>query len=229
MLVEILVADTTALQSRLFFSFIPSSPYLINTWISPNVAAAVLAPGGPGWKWGIGMFAIIFPVLTIPLFFSLIFAGRRAKRAGLLDDVPSPIMSIFKPALWSDIFWQLDLVGIILVAGAFIMILLPFTLYGGTREQWASATAIAPIVVGVVVVLPLFVLWEIKFARHPAVPFRVLKDRQVIATLTIACLLNAAWYCQGDYLYYTLLVAFNQYVQPPPQAFIILLESGADR
>lgn len=212
-LVEILVADTTSLRNRLFFSFIPSAPYLINTWVAGDISGAVMGPlgqGAVGWRWGIGMFAIIFPVLTIPLFVSLWTAGLRAKKQGLLAGVPSPAKSIFVVSLWKDIFWQLDLVGLILVAGAFIMILLPFTLYGGVGSSWASASAIAPVVVGVVVVLPLFVVWDMKFARHPAVPFRLLKDRQVLACLGVACLLNAAWYCQGDYLYYTLLVAFNQ-------------------
>lgn len=41
-------------------------------------------------------------------------------------------------------------------------------------------------------------------------PFRILKDRQVLASLFIAVLLNTAWYTQGDYLYYTLLVAFDR-------------------
>jgi SIT family siderophore-iron:H+ symporter-like MFS transporter len=207
-LVEILVADTTSLQSRLFFSFIPSSPYLINTWVAPSISNAVYQ--GTGWRWGIGMWCIIFPVCALPLFFSLFSASRKAKRAGLLDGVPSPFRSMLDKSLWLDVFWQLDLPGIILIAGAFILILLPFTLYGGVSSSWASASAIAPIVVGVVIVIPLFLLWEIRFARHPAVPFRLLKDRQVLACLGVACLLNAAWYCQGDYLYYTLLVAFNQ-------------------
>jgi hypothetical protein len=99
-----------------------------------------------------------------------------------------------------------------LLCGAFITVLLPFTLAGGAESIWKTARVIAPLVVGLVVLFPAFILWEMKFARHPAIPFRVLKDRQIIAGITIACLLNTAWYCQGDYLFYTLQVSFDQCV-----------------
>lgn len=93
------------------------------------------------------------------------------------------------------------------------MILLPFTLAGGAGSIWREASSIAPIVVGAVLVLPLFVFWEIKFAKHPLVPFRILKDRQVLAGLGIALALNSAWYTQGDYLYSLLVVTFDRYVR----------------
>ena len=38
-------------------------PFIINTWISGNVTAAV----GTRWKWGIGMWAFILPLSCIPL------------------------------------------------------------------------------------------------------------------------------------------------------------------
>jgi len=45
------------------------------------------------------------------------------------------------------------------------------------------------------------------------VPFRILRDRQILAGLTIALLLNTIWYLQGDYLYYTLVVAFGRDIE----------------
>ena len=213
MLVEILVADTTPLRNRLLFSFIPAAPALINAWVSGDVASAVLDVQGPGWRWGFGMWCIIFPICTIPLFFALLRAEFKAKRAGLLAGIPSGPRAMLKTSLWVDIFWQLDIVGLVLIAGFFIMFLLPFTLYGAVESEWKQASAIAPIVVGVVVVLPLWIVWEKYFARHPAFPFRLFKDRQVVACLILACFFNAAWYCQGDYLYYLLQVAFHQDVK----------------
>ena len=158
------------------------------------------------------MWCIIFPIVSIPLFISLVSAEVRAKRAGLLVGIPSPFRSLGRGDLWIDFFWQIDVIGLILIAGAFITILLPFTLAGGAGTLWGTAKVIAPLVVGFVVLLPAFVVWELKFAKHPAVPFRLMKDRQILAGLAIACLLNTAWYTQGDYLYYTLIVAFNQSV-----------------
>ncbi|ODO10341.1 hypothetical protein I350_00936 [Cryptococcus amylolentus CBS 6273] len=208
LLVEVIIADITSLRSRLIFSYIPATPFLINAWISGNVASAVL--GRTTWGWGIGMWAIIFPVTILPLLFSLIAAEWRAKRKGFLRNIPSPFRTLMKPQTWSDIFWQIDILGLFLLAAVLALILLPFTLAGGTSNLWRTARVIAPLVVGFVVALPAFVLWELKGARHPLLPFDILKDRQVICALLIAMLLNTAWYTQGDYLYYTLILAFDR-------------------
>jgi len=194
-LVEVIIADTTSLRSRLLFSYIPAMPFLINAWVSGDIAVAVL--GATTWRWGIAMWCIILPITCIPIFFSLTSAERRAKRLGLLDGIPSPFKSLRRFSLWKDFFWQIDVIGLLLLAGTFTTILLPFTLAGGSGTVWKSARTIAPLVVGVVVVLPAFLIWELRFAPHPAVPFRLLKDRQIIAGLSIACLLNTAWYTQG--------------------------------
>ncbi|WVR08388.1 hypothetical protein IAU60_005443 [Kwoniella sp. DSM 27419] len=195
-LVEVLIADTTSLRSRLFFSYIPATPFIINAWVSGDIAQAVLTHST--WNWG--MWAIIFPVTTIPLLVSLLHAQYRAKQKGLLVNIPSPFKAIVTPALWSEIFWQIDIIGLLLLAATFALILLPLTLAGGVRSVWGTARVIAPLVVGFVVALPGFIIWELKIAKHPAVPFRLLKDRMVLAPLLIAVFLNTAWYTQGDYL-----------------------------
>ncbi|WVW81023.1 hypothetical protein I302_103014 [Kwoniella bestiolae CBS 10118] len=209
LLVEVLIADVTSLRSRLFFSYIPAMPFIINAWVSGNVASSVL--GATTWGWGIGMWAIIFPAMAIPLLGSLVEAEWRARRKGLLDEIPSPLKTLAQPSLWVEIFWQVDIVGLILLAATFALILVPFTLAGGTSGIWKAAHIIAPLVIGFVVALPAFIIWETKFAKHPAVPFRLFKDtRMVLAPICIAMLLNTAWYTQGDYLYYTLTLAFDR-------------------
>ena len=59
LLIEVIIADLTSLRSRLFFSFVPALPFVINTWVSGNIATAVL--GATTWRWGVGMWAIIYP------------------------------------------------------------------------------------------------------------------------------------------------------------------------
>lgn len=54
-----MIADMSSLRTRLFFSFVPNMPFLINTWVSGDVFAAVLLV--TTWRWGIGMWAIIYP------------------------------------------------------------------------------------------------------------------------------------------------------------------------
>ena len=68
------------------------------------------------------------------------------------------------------------------------------------------------LVIGVLCI-PLFAIWELKFAKYPCVPFSALTDRTIIAGLIIAVGLNMSWYLQGDFLYTVLTVSFDQTVK----------------
>ncbi|KAL1405622.1 hypothetical protein Q8F55_009261 [Vanrija albida] len=204
----ILIADTTSLRSRVLASWLPATPFLITTWVGGNVAQAVM--DGPGWRWGIGIFAIVVPAATIPLFASLTTAEIRAKRAGLLDNVVSPYRQVLSKDMWIDCFWVCDILGLVLLAFVLGLILVPFTLAGGSVEVWRRASTIVPLVLGVVVALPLFIFWEARGARHPLVPFKILASKQVLSCILIAILINLTWYTQGDYIYQTLLVSFGK-------------------
>lgn len=100
-----------------------------------------------------------------------------------------------------------DLIGVLLVIATFALILVPFTLAGGQTQSWASARILAPLIIGLALI-PAFILWE-RRAPHPLVPFPLLTDRSVWGALGLACMLNFAWYLQGDYLYTILVVAFD--------------------
>ncbi|OAP62090.1 hypothetical protein AYL99_04293 [Fonsecaea erecta] len=205
LLVEVIIADITSLRARLFFSYIPALPFLVNTWISGNITSAVL--GATTWQWGIGMWCIIYPVCALPLMISLFFVGRRARSAGVLEKYKTPYQMMGARRLTLELFWALDIPGILLLIAVFALILVPLTIAGGSTSSWGTAHVIAPLVIGVLCV-PVFVLWELK-APRPLVPFHLLKDRGVWGALGIACTLNFAWYMQGDYLYTVLIIAFD--------------------
>ncbi|KIY73548.1 MFS general substrate transporter [Cylindrobasidium torrendii FP15055 ss-10] len=209
LLAEVLVGDTTSMRNRVLFSFIPALPFVINTWASGDITAAVLAR--TTWQWGIGMWAIIYLVCTIPLLATLWFAGRRAKRSGTLDDYKTPFQSMGFAKLAVALFWQLDVIGIILIIAIFALILVPFTLAGSVAGQWKSGHIIAMLVIGVCCI-PVFAIWETR-TKHPLVPFRLLTDRGVWAALGMAVFLNTTWYLQGEYLYTVVVVAFNETIK----------------
>ncbi|KFY85392.1 hypothetical protein V500_08459 [Pseudogymnoascus sp. VKM F-4518 (FW-2643)] len=209
LLAEVLIGDLTSLRSRLFFSYIPAAPFIINTWVSGDVTSAVLKDSN--WRWGVGMWAIIFPICAMPLLITLLLAGRRADRAGTLASFKTPFQALGWKQLAIELFWQLDVIGIILIIAVFALILVPLTLAGGVKETWKTAKIIAPLVFGVLTI-PIFILWE-KNCKHPMVPFRLLKDRGVWSALLVAIMLNTAWYMQGDYLYTVLIVAFDESVK----------------
>jgi len=105
LLVEVIVADITSLRSRLFWSYISATPFIINTWISGNVTTSVL--GVTTWRWGIGMWAIIYPVMAIPLIFFLALAAHRAKKSGDLDNYMTPYKQYGLQKTTVALFWQL--------------------------------------------------------------------------------------------------------------------------
>ncbi|KAG6288104.1 hypothetical protein E4U09_005746 [Claviceps aff. purpurea] len=205
LLVEVIIADITSTRARLFFSYIPALPFIINTWVSGDISSAVLA--GPGWKWGIAMWAIIMPVCALPLIGSLMVVTRRAKRQGLLGNYTTAFKQLGFQNLAIELFWLLDVIGIILIIAVLDLILVPFTIAGGESSKWGEAHIIAPLVIGILCI-PAFIFWELR-APHPLIPFKDMKDRGVWAPMGIAIFLNFAFTMQSDFLYTVLLVAFN--------------------
>ncbi|KAK5991536.1 Siderophore iron transporter 1 [Cladobotryum mycophilum] len=205
LLVEVVIADTSSTRSRLLFIFIPNMPSLINTWISGNIVEASLK--AIGWRWGVGMWSIIYPVCALPIIISLMVVARRAKDEGRLTNYRSSFEMLGLKDLIVKAFWLLDVIGILLLIAVFALILVPLTLAGGGHSTWGSAHIIAPIVVGVLCI-PLLVFWELK-ASNPVVPFSLMKDRGIWGPIGLAVCSNFAWTMQGDYLFTVLIVAFN--------------------
>ncbi|KAL2847484.1 major facilitator superfamily domain-containing protein [Aspergillus pseudoustus] len=202
-LVEVLIGDTTSTRSRLLFSYIPATPFIINTWIGGNLTDAVLKV--TSWRWGIGMFTIIFPVCSIPLFLTLVYGHWKAKK---VTSYPSLISVFGTKRFLVEIFWRMDILGIILLIAVFALILVPFTIARSSTDQWKQAKIIAPLVIGVFCI-PAWIYWE-KTCKHPMIPFKLLKDRAVWGAIGIAVMLNTAWSLQGTYLYTVLIVAFDE-------------------
>ncbi|KAF2269789.1 siderophore iron transporter 1 [Lojkania enalia] len=209
LLVEVIIADTTSLRSRVFFSYIPAAPFIINTWVSGDVSSAIL--NNSTWQWGVGMWCIIFPACALPLILSLWWVGRKAKRSGALADYKTPYQLYGGKRLVQALFWQLDVPGIILLICVFGFILVPLNLAGGESTKWDEGYILAPLVIGIIMV-PVWAIWEMK-APHPMLPFHLMKDRAVWGALGIAITLNFAWTCQGDFLYSVLVVGFNESIK----------------
>ncbi|KAH7250294.1 major facilitator superfamily domain-containing protein [Fusarium redolens] len=205
LLVEVIIGDITSVRSRLFFSYIPALPFIINTWVSGDITEAVL--GVTTWRWGIGMWCIIYPVCALPLIISLLVVGHRAKKQGHLVGYRSSFQQLGLKSFTVELFWLLDIIGVILLIAVFALLLVPLTIAGGFESKWSDPQVVAPLVIGFVCI-PVFVIWELR-APHPLVPFHHMKDRSVWAPMGIACMLNFAWTMQGDYLYTVLQVSFN--------------------
>ncbi|EXK44712.1 MFS transporter, SIT family, siderophore-iron:H+ symporter [Fusarium oxysporum f. sp. lycopersici 4287] len=207
LLLEVLIADFSSMRARVFFSYLPAIPFLINTWISGNITSAVLST--TTWRWGLGMWAIIYPIASLPLLSCLYFLERKTweSESGKESD-EIVLVSLKTKKGRADLFHQLDIVGLVLLVLAFSLILAPLTVAGGTASHWRSWYIILPLVLGFCFMIA-FITWEQRGARHPLIPFHLLRDRGVWSALAVRSLLNLAWCTQGNYLYTILIVAFD--------------------
>lgn len=134
------------------------------------------------------MFAIIYPICTFPLITVLLIVQRRARNSGQLEPYKSSLQLLGGRRLFMELFWHLDVVGLILMIAMLACILVPFTIAGGITAQWKTAKVIAPLVIGILLI-PVWVFWE-KTCQYPMLPFKHLKDRAVWGSLGIAVMLN---------------------------------------
>ncbi|ATY64869.1 siderochrome-iron transporter (Sit1) [Cordyceps militaris] len=213
LLLEVLVADFSSMRARVFFSYIPALPFVINTWLSGTVTSAVLRVAT--WRWGIGMWCIIYPIASLPLLVTLYVVDRSVASPELALESPkgNPSNKLQDTKRWvRDVSTQLDVFGLLILVASFSLVLAPMTVAGGTASHWQNPRIIIPLVVGCILA-PVFIWWEKYHAKTPIVPFHLLRDRGVWAALAVRSLLNFAWYVQGNYLYTILIVAFDFSIQ----------------
>jgi MFS family permease len=86
-ILDVFVADTSGLKNRAFaFAFV-STPFICTAFTGPLLASALVA--GPGWRWAFGVFAIIQPVIFLPLAIVFKLYQRKAEKLGLFNRVQS--------------------------------------------------------------------------------------------------------------------------------------------
>ena len=98
--VAVLAADVTTLRNRgLAFAF-TSSPYMITAFAGSKAAEAFLLNVN-NWRWGFGIFAIIVPAVTFPLFTLLKLQLRKAEKRGLFQEKTKVRFTLQR--LWKNI------------------------------------------------------------------------------------------------------------------------------
>ncbi|EEQ37547.1 Major Facilitator Superfamily protein [Clavispora lusitaniae] len=208
LILEVSLSDMSTMNWRLFASFVPALPFIINTWISGNASSELLAHHS--WSYSIGIWAFIFPLASVPLLACFIYMRFKAGRTPEWAAIRQEEKEAYKGAkhFFIDLFWRIDLIGILFIICVFGFILVPFTIAGGVHTKWQRGSTIAPLVIGFVLI-PFFVYWEYKVAKYPIVPYPLLKDRGVWSALIIACLVNFIWYMPNDFMYTVLIVGMR--------------------
>ncbi|KIW10761.1 hypothetical protein PV08_10060 [Exophiala spinifera] len=168
----VFISDMSTLKNRSLMLSIATSPYIVTTWLGGPVSQNVIQ--GPGWRWGFGIFAIVVPVVVAPLTILFLYNQKKAQRHGLIGHTRVSL----RPEALKRYAIEVDLLGIIILAGGMALFLLPFSLYSYQPDKFRSPMIICMIIFGGVLLI-FFVLWEKFWAPKTFIPFELLMDRTV--------------------------------------------------
>lgn len=205
---QVFIADSTNLVNRAFWSTLPETI----TTLPALYLGSIMGEGflnHTGWRWSFGTWAIVVPVVAIPLIGTMMVLQTRAKRHGLVSRSLAAVSGCDAgDATWKKVLrllWtEIDLPGLLLLVAGMALILIPISLTGSLNPgRWKEASFIAMIVLGAVVLIG-FVVWDVKFAKKPLFPASM-ANRTVIA----ACLIQVF-----DFMEYSLFtIFFRSYLQ----------------
>ncbi|KAJ7706864.1 drug:h+ antiporter [Mycena rosella] len=185
---QIVIADVTTLRWRPIVSTLSTGGwYFINFYVNGLITTKLTAVGGLGWRWGYGIYAMCYIPALSPIIIVLLWAQRRARAQGILaGDVSPEAKEPFSTRV--RIFMEeVDAVGLFFLAGTLALVFLPIVLAGGSyaTTTWHNPAIPAMMVIGGFVTLPIFIFWEVKKAVHPVVPWRLLRNRTILAGCAI--------------------------------------------
>ena len=180
-LIQIFVADTSDLLNRALCSTLPQVPFLFNVWIGPVLAQSVLT--NLSWRWGYGIWIVVLPIAFLPLALALAINQRKATRRGLIPESQFKGKSAWEVA--QTVWYELDLFGLVLICGAFSLILIPLTLVA--NSGWDNNGILAMLLIGTLCLIA-FPFWERSKTLAPRAffPRDLLRQRTVVAGMALA-------------------------------------------
>ncbi|KAL4972652.1 major facilitator superfamily domain-containing protein [Aspergillus desertorum] len=191
--IDVITADSSKLKNRALAYAFTSSPYIITAFAGPKASEDFYALYG--WRWGFGVFSIVFPITAAPLYILFKLNLKKAKNRGVLAREPTG--RTFLQSVWYYLI-EFDAFGMFVFSAGLVIFFLPFEIADSAPHGWGTGYIIAMIVVGVVM-LAIFVLHEVYIAPVPMLKFSFLWNRTVIG----ACLLDAtyqiSYYCWANY------------------------------
>ncbi|KAJ9295043.1 hypothetical protein DTO271G3_6213 [Paecilomyces variotii] len=203
LILDVFVADTSGLRNRAFAFAFASTPFICTAFTGPLAAQSFLKTAS--WRWAYGAFAIIIPVVFLPVALIFKLYQRKAERMGIYPRRPSG-----RTVVESVIHYihEFDLVGAFLLMAAFILILLPFSLTSYGRTEYKSATFIAMVIIGFCLFF-VFAAWERFGARTHFIRYELFKERTVVGACCLATIMFLSFYCWDLYLFSFCIVVFR--------------------
>lgn len=180
-----------------------TSPYIITTCISAYVGDRIYKDAG--WRWGFGLWAIVMPVIVLPLCGLFLFNEHKAKKQGLVE----PRKIRFTARGVYNYLVEIDIIGLLLLATGWTLFLLPFSLYSYQAEKWRAPIIICFLVFGALLLI-VFCIWEKFFAPVTFIPFKLLMNRTVFFGGLMFVFLFANSAIWGSYFNSMVFVVWNQ-------------------
>ncbi len=211
---SIFIADTSALKNRALVFAFANSPYIITTWISGPLATAFL--DGPGFRWGFGTFAIVTPVVTLPLLGLFAYNFRKAKQQGLVlrpatqdeaggESAAAPGRRSISQSLWYYAH-RVRPGGPAADQRRAGAVPAAFSIYSYQTERWRAPIIVCFIVFGRTAA-GAFGLWERFLAPKTFIPYDLLTDRTVLGACVLSGTLFVEFYLWDSYFSSFLQVA----------------------
>lgn len=191
-ILEIIIADTSSLKDRALAFACTGSPAIVTNLLGPPAAQWFLHRSS--WRAAFTLFAVLTPLVALPVFGILESNARKARSLGILKSTKTG-------RSWSEALWhyaiEFDAVGVFLLGGGLTLILLPFSIAGSSASLWSPAIFIMLALGSILVVA--FALFECYCAPKPFVPFQLLCSRNVMGSFILSTVLFIAYYCWDCY------------------------------
>ncbi|KAK1976470.1 hypothetical protein LZ30DRAFT_763652 [Colletotrichum cereale] len=191
---DILVADITTARWRGFAISLMFIPYLITPWATGFIVDDVVKPGGIGWRWAIGMFAILQPIGSALIISTLLYHQRKTKKACVVQKQKTTLYSFCS---------QVDLGGSALLCAGFAILLIPLTLAANSPSKWGTPYIIALMVFGSLVLAAL--PQKAQTCRHA----NYLRNKTIVICLFLVTSDSIGVFCTHTYIYSWETVARN--------------------
>ncbi|GAD99493.1 hypothetical protein NECHADRAFT_78056 [Paecilomyces variotii No. 5] len=182
-IIDVVVADMTTLKNRMIIFGINATPTIATVFAGSKIAQ--LYYDNLNFRWAFGSWAIILVGICIPILVIVVYHEKKAKKFGLYPEKP-------KDRTW----WQ---------ACKHYMI----DLATSAPHGWRSGYVIAMLVLGAVC-LAGFVIWEKYFAPIQYLPWKFLKDRNIMAGCLVYGFMFTSIYCWDTYYSSYLQVVNNE-------------------
>ncbi|KAK4898652.1 hypothetical protein LTR27_003824 [Elasticomyces elasticus] len=188
-LIQIFIADTSDLLNRALVVTLPDVPFLVNVWVGPPLADAILH--NLSWRWGYAVWAVVLPIAFLPLGLTLFINQRRAAQRGLLPCSPFEGKTRWEVA--KSLWYELDAFGLALLCAGFSLILIPLTI--GAGASWNNPSILTMLAIGGICLVA-FPFWERSKTLAPRAffPRALFENRTVLAGLAFAFFYFSAFY-----------------------------------